>query len=283
MLHRLTILLTSRSTTRRHCSRRAILLIGPRMTILSTSSDKGRCKAFASSHGALYGHAETVTSMSICMPPGRTLRHGLVAYSAFSGAALAERRRASKRQKSGPLAMDAKGGASVGCASLATSDNMATRTPAPRQCQAMIKVGSKDRTKRYCRHHAAEKKAEVFAHSENLQQSSHPPQCLTHDRQLEWNRVGTSVRPGQPSPTIGQCLNGGLGWLEVECNRCKTRASLPLEAIRRPRDTPIWKLEASLKCRSCRNGRSAPPVRMIKLTAALEITPYKWVHSDQER
>ena len=55
--------------------------------------------------------------------------------------------------------------------------------------------------------------------------------------------------PPQPSPTIGQCLNGGLGWLEVECNRCKTRASLPLDAIRRPRDTPIWKLEASLKCR----------------------------------
>ena len=31
--------------------------------------------------------------------------------------------------------------------------------------------------------------------------------------------------PAQPSPTIGQCLNGGLGWLEVECNRCKTRAA----------------------------------------------------------
>jgi hypothetical protein len=56
--------------------------------------------------------------------------------------------------------------------------------------------------------------------------------------------------PAQPSPTIGQCLNGGLSWLEVECNRCKTRASLPLDAIRRPRDTPIWKLEAALKCRS---------------------------------
>jgi hypothetical protein len=89
--------------------------------------------------------------------------------------------------------------------------------------------------------------------------------------------------PAQPSPTIGQCLNGGLGWLEVECNRCKTRASLPLDAIRRPRVTPIWKLEASLKCRSCRKGRHAPPVRMIKLTAARAITPYKWVHPDEER
>jgi hypothetical protein len=45
--------------------------------------------------------------------------------------------------------------------------------------------------------------------------------------------------PAQPSPTIAQCLNGELGWLEVECNRCKTRASLPLNAIRRPRDMPI--------------------------------------------
>ena len=89
--------------------------------------------------------------------------------------------------------------------------------------------------------------------------------------------------PAQPSPTIGQCLNGGLGWLEVECKRCKTRASLPLDAIRRPRDTPIWKLEASLKCRSCRNGRYAPPVHMIKLTATREITPYFWVHPDEER
>jgi hypothetical protein len=35
--------------------------------------------------------------------------------------------------------------------------------------------------------------------------------------------------PRQPAPTIGQGLNGGLGWLEVECNRCKTRARLPLD------------------------------------------------------
>ena len=89
--------------------------------------------------------------------------------------------------------------------------------------------------------------------------------------------------PAQPSPSIAQCLNGGLGWLEVECNRCKTRASLPLDAIRRPRTTPLWKLEASLKCRSCRKGRYAPPVHMIKLTEQREITPYKWVHPDEER
>ena len=65
--------------------------------------------------------------------------------------------------------------------------------------------------------------------------------------------------PAQPSPTIAQCLNGGLGWLEVECNRCKTRASLPLDAIRRPRSTPIWKLEASLN--AAHAGRAGTPRR----------------------
>jgi hypothetical protein len=88
--------------------------------------------------------------------------------------------------------------------------------------------------------------------------------------------------PAQPAPTIAQCLNCGLSWLEVECNRCKTRASLPLDAIRRPRDKPIGKLEAALKCRSCRKGRYAPPVHMIKLTETREITPYLWVHPDDE-
>jgi Fe-S-cluster-containing hydrogenase component 2 len=89
--------------------------------------------------------------------------------------------------------------------------------------------------------------------------------------------------PAQPSPTIAQCLNGGYGWLEVKCHRCETRASLPLDAIRRPRDTPIWKLESALKCRSCRTSRYAPPVHMIRLTETREIAPYLWVHPDDER
>jgi hypothetical protein len=82
--------------------------------------------------------------------------------------------------------------------------------------------------------------------------------------------------PAQPSPTIGQCLNGGYGWLEVKCRRCETRASLPLDAIKRPGDTPIWKLEAALKCRSCRTPRYSPPVHMIRLTEEREIAAYVW-------
>src|SRR3981081_4531998 len=86
--------------------------------------------------------------------------------------------------------------------------------------------------------------------------------------------------PAQPSPTIAQCLNGGYGWLQVKCRRCETDASIPLEHVRRPRDTPIWKLEAALKCRSCRTPRYSPPVHMIRLTQERQTLPYVWGDPD---
>ena len=89
--------------------------------------------------------------------------------------------------------------------------------------------------------------------------------------------------PAQPSPTIAQCLNAGYAWLEVKCQRCEARASLALEAIRRPRDTPIWKLEASLKCRACRTPRCAPRVQMMRLAKDQKIAPYAWVHPNDDR
>src|ERR1700716_3425584 len=96
-------------------------------------------------------------------------------------------------------------------------------------------------------------------------------ECLLWSEQMEG-----FGGPAQPSPTIAQCLNGGCGGLEVMCKRCETRASLPLDAIRRPRDTPIWKLEAALKCRSCRTPRYSPPVHMIRLTEERQTLPYVW-------
>jgi len=56
---------------------------------------------------------------------------------------------------------------------------------------------------------------------------------------------------------MGQCLNGGYAWLEIECCRCKTRASLPLDAIRMARETPSWKPEPSF--RAARAATSHPP------------------------
>jgi hypothetical protein len=68
----------------------------------------------------------------------------------------------------------------------------------------------------------------------------------------------------------------GYGWLQVKCRRCSTEASIPLEHVRRPGSTPIWKLEAALKCRSCRTPRYAPPVHMIGLTEERQTVPYVW-------
>jgi hypothetical protein len=43
---------------------------------------------------------------------------------------------------------------------------------------------------------------------------------------------------------------------------------------------------AEIRAQGARGGRSeghAPPVHMIKLTEKQTITPYKWVHPDEER
>jgi hypothetical protein len=45
---------------------------------------------------------------------------------------------------------------------------------------------------------------------------------------------------GAALPEIAQCLDGGYGWLQVKCRRCETYASIPLEHIDGPRDTPQY-------------------------------------------
>ncbi|WP_198135120.1 hypothetical protein [Rhodopseudomonas palustris] len=59
--------------------------------------------------------------------------------------------------------------------------------------------------------------------------------------------------------------------------------SLPLSAIRRPSNSPVWALEAGLRRRFCATPRYRPPVRLIKLTAKREITPYPLDHLGDER
>jgi len=61
--------------------------------------------------------------------------------------------------------------------------------------------------------------------------------------------------PAQPSPTIGQAINGGFPWLEVKCSRCRTSSSVDLAAITRPADTPVHLMEGRLDCLKCRRAR----------------------------
>jgi hypothetical protein len=54
----------------------------------------------------------------------------------------------------------------------------------------------------------------------------------------------------------------------------------PLNAIRRPRDTPIWKLEGCTEMPVMPGGPLRAACALIKLTETREITPYQWVHPD---
>jgi hypothetical protein len=71
-----------------------------------------------------------------------------------------------------------------------------------------------------------------------------------------WNeKMWSDGGPAQPSPTIGQAINGGFGWLEVKCSRCKTLSSVDLAAIDRPSDTPVHLLEGRLDCKKCKKAK----------------------------
>src|SRR4030081_1726736 len=74
-----------------------------------------------------------------------------------------------------------------------------------------------------------------------------------------WNeRMWSDGGPAQPSPTIGQAINGGFPWLEVQCSRCKTISSVDLAVIRRSQDSSIHLLEKALRCRKCSQARWRP-------------------------
>ena len=64
--------------------------------------------------------------------------------------------------------------------------------------------------------------------------------------------------PAQPSPTMGDALNAGYRYLEVRCLGCDTNSTVDLTIVRRPKETPIWQLERSMRCRPCTEQRGYP-------------------------
>jgi hypothetical protein len=85
---------------------------------------------------------------------------------------------------------------------------------------------------------------------------------------IAWNeRMYVEGGPAQPSPTIGQALAHGYRYLRVRCSTCRQSAWLPLAEVRRPNNTPVWKLEGALACRPCRErGARAPRGVIERLT-----------------
>ena len=61
--------------------------------------------------------------------------------------------------------------------------------------------------------------------------------------------------PAQPSPTLGDALNAGYGYLEVRCLGCDTHQTVALDVVRRPKTTPIHELERYMRCKDCSQVR----------------------------
>jgi hypothetical protein len=74
-----------------------------------------------------------------------------------------------------------------------------------------------------------------------------------------WNmRMLGYKGPAQPSPTIGDALNAGYGYLEVRRLGCDTHQTVALDIIRRPKAIPIHELERYMRCKDCSQVRRYP-------------------------
>src|ERR1041384_8487615 len=83
----------------------------------------------------------------------------------------------------------------------------------------------------------AEQSAQCRGQGEELIRKADNLACQSWNEKM-WSAGG----PVDPSPTIGEALNGGYPWLEVQCSRCKTKRSIDLAAIERPQGTFIHQL-----------------------------------------
>jgi hypothetical protein len=74
-----------------------------------------------------------------------------------------------------------------------------------------------------------------------------------------WNfRMLGYKGPAQPSPTIGDAVNAGYGYLEVGCLGCDTHQTVALDIIRRRKTTPVHELERYMRCKDCSQVRGYP-------------------------
>jgi hypothetical protein len=64
--------------------------------------------------------------------------------------------------------------------------------------------------------------------------------------------------PAQPSPTLGDAINAGFGYLEVKCLGCNTHQTVALAIVRRPKATPVHELERYMRCKDCSQVRGYP-------------------------
>ena len=72
---------------------------------------------------------------------------------------------------------------------------------------------------------------------------------------VAWNNRMLGFKgSAQPSPTLGDALNAGYGYLEVRCLGCDTHSTVALDVVRRPKTTPIHELERYMRCKELLTG-----------------------------
>jgi hypothetical protein len=73
---------------------------------------------------------------------------------------------------------------------------------------------------------------------------------------IAWNQRMLGYKgPAQPSPSLGDALNAGYGYLEVRCLGCDTHQTVALAIVRRSKVTPVHELERYLRCKDCSQVR----------------------------
>ena len=90
-----------------------------------------------------------------------------------------------------------------------------------------------------------------------------------------WNKRMLGFQgPAQPSPTLGDAINAGFGYLEVKCLGCNMHQTVALDIVRRPKTTPVHELERYMRCQPCSEVRRYPykrshlvALRATKITA----------------
>jgi hypothetical protein len=74
-----------------------------------------------------------------------------------------------------------------------------------------------------------------------------------------WNKRMLGFQgPAQPSPTLGDGLNAGCGYLEVRCLGCDTNQTVALDIVRRTRTTPVHEPERYMRYKDCSEVRGYP-------------------------
>ncbi len=57
--------------------------------------------------------------------------------------------------------------------------------------------------------------------------------------------------PAQPSPALGDALNAGYRYLEVNCLGCESHQTIDLTIVRKPKSTAVHELERRMRCKDC--------------------------------